>query len=102
VFLYVGRNDPRKGVELAVEAFRIYCQRDPEAGRRSRLYLHTQVNRSLLELVHASGLTDRVWLTSSGYHLLRNPLPEAELAKLYQAADAFSCRPMPKALGCPC
>jgi glycosyltransferase involved in cell wall biosynthesis len=89
VFLYVGRNDPRKGVELAVEAFRIYCQRDPEAGRRSYLYLHTQANRSLLELIHFSGLTDRVWVTSGDYHLLRNPLPETKLAKLYQAADAF-------------
>jgi glycosyltransferase involved in cell wall biosynthesis len=72
-----------------VEAFRLYCQRDPEASQRSYLHLHTQASRGLLELIHASGLIDRVWLTASDYHLLRNPLPEMELAKLYQAADAF-------------
>ncbi|GAA0318765.1 hypothetical protein GCM10010302_67280 [Streptomyces polychromogenes] len=89
VFLFVGRNDPRKGIEYAIEALRLYCRDDPEAARRTVLHLHTQPDRGLLELIHSSGLSSRVTFSHRDRDLFDNPFSENEVANLYQAADAF-------------
>lgn len=88
VYLYVGRNNRRKGVELAVEAFRMLRELAPQTRRRVRLYLHTDTDRSLLELLHASDLVDSVWLTPE-WDPVERPLSGDRLAALYQAADVF-------------
>ncbi|MER6571685.1 glycosyltransferase [Streptomyces sp. NPDC001093] len=89
VFLYVGRNDPRKGIEYAIEALRLYCRDDPQAARRTVLHLHTQPGRGLLELIHASDLAAKVTFSRRERHLLRDPFSETDVAALYQAADAL-------------
>ena len=100
VFLFVGRNNTRKGAHFAVEAFRLYTADHQAAASRSFLYMHTEVDRGLLELVHAAGLTDRVWFTSD-YHPIDHPLPETELAKLYQASDVFLLPSQSEGFGMP-
>lgn len=100
VFLYVGRNNARKGVEFALEAFRIYCATDPGAANESYLYFHTELDRRLAELVHAGGLTRRVWFTT-GYDVFTNPLPEHELARIYQASDVLVLTSSSEGFGMP-
>ncbi|MEV6318999.1 glycosyltransferase [Streptomyces sp. NPDC051776] len=100
LFLFVGRNNSRKGVHFAIEAFRLFRALDPAAGDASYLYLHTDVDHRLLELLHGSDLLDRVCLTDD-YDIVRNFLSETQLADLYRASDVFLLPSLSEGFGMP-
>jgi glycosyltransferase involved in cell wall biosynthesis len=100
VFLSVGRNYARKGHEYSLEALRLLRAKSPALARRVYLYILTEVDEALAEFVHASGLTDNVWITD-GYDAVKRPLSPRKLAELYQAADAFLLMSLSEGFGMP-
>jgi glycosyltransferase involved in cell wall biosynthesis len=88
IFLMVANNFWRKGLEYAIQSFFEYCERYPEAGKNSFLYLHTERTVELVEQVRSLGLSRKVMITPQ-YHPIKKPLPTAALAELYQLSDIF-------------
>lgn len=88
LFLVVANNFWRKGVEYAVQSFFEYCERYPEAGKNSFLYLHTERTVELAEQVRGLGLTRKVLITPD-YNPIKQPLSTEKLAELYQLSDVF-------------
>lgn len=88
IFLTIANNFWRKGVEYAVQSFYEYCQRYPEAGAHSFLYLHTERTSELIEQISILNLQKKVLITPH-YDPMKAPISTQELANLYQLSDVF-------------
>lgn len=100
VFLVVGNNFWRKGLEYAVEAFHQLELQVPELAARSFLYLHTEFSESLDELIRAYGLQERTRI-SQGFDPYKRPFSEQQLLELYQASDALLLTSLGEGFGMP-
>lgn len=88
IFLTVANNFWRKGIEYAVQSFYHYCQKHPEAGAHSFLYLHTERTPELIEQIQGLQLQHKVLITPQ-YDPIKSPISTQKLAELYQLSDAF-------------
>lgn len=88
IFLTVANNFWRKGIEYAVQSFYEYCEKYPEAGAQSFLYLHTERTVELAEQVKNLGLSRKVMI-SPDYDPIKAPISTPKLAELYQLSDSF-------------
>lgn len=100
VFLVVANNFWRKGVDLAVESFRLFRLKYPALSEHVRLYLHTEHSYALGEYIASHDLSDYV-LMANHFHPYQNPLEEAALVKLYQASDVFLLTTLGEGFGMP-
>jgi glycosyltransferase involved in cell wall biosynthesis len=100
VFVTVANNFWRKGIEYAIEAMHELRMQFPELAQRAFLYLHTEPNASLIELISAYQLEDRIQL-SKDFDPYQNPFSEARLCELYQASDAFLLTSLAEGFGMP-
>lgn len=100
VFLMVANNFWRKGLEYAIFAFSIFCERYPAQAKDAILYLHTESSEGLKELIAANEISHKVMI-SPDFDPYRNPMPENRLSELYQAADAFLLTTLGEGFGMP-
>ncbi|MGV3526443.1 MAG: glycosyltransferase [Candidatus Sericytochromatia bacterium] len=100
LFLMVANNFWRKGIEYAVQSFAELHRRYPQSAQDMILYLHTEANDGLLELISSLNLDGKVFV-SKGFDPFRSPLSENQLARLYQAADAFFLPSLGEGFGMP-
>lgn len=81
----VARNQPRKNIPALIKAFALLKDRIPEL----HLYLHMDpcdVGHDLVTLLRRYGLQGRADITSPGF-ALNDPLPDADLNRLYNLFD---------------
>lgn len=100
VFLMVGNNFWRKGIEYAIEAFHQFKLKFPDLAKQAFLYLHTENAESLKELIQVYGLHQQVRI-SENFDPYQRPLSQKSLLSLYQAADALMLTSLGEGFGMP-
>jgi glycosyltransferase involved in cell wall biosynthesis len=100
IFLMVANNFWRKGIEYAVEAWRLFRAQNPELAAQSLLYLHTTETPALKELIRSARLEDSIWV-SQGFDPMRSPIDDDALARYYQASDALILTTLGEGFGMP-
>lgn len=100
VFLMVANNFWRKGIEYAVEAWRLFCTQNPELAAQSLLYMHTTETPALRELIRSARLENSI-LISQGFDPMRSPVDDDVLARYYQASDALLLTTLGEGFGMP-
>lgn len=100
VFLMVANNFWRKGIEYALLSFAQFLAKYRDVAKRCLLYLHTESSEVLHELIKAYDLQQHVRI-SLDFDPYRSPLPESQLAQLYQCADAFFLPSLGEGFGMP-
>jgi glycosyltransferase involved in cell wall biosynthesis len=100
VFLMVGNNFWRKGLEYAIESFYQFKLKYPDLARQAFLYLHTESAEGLIELISVYGLSEQIKI-SEGFDPYKRPLNQKSLLKLYQASDCLLLTSLGEGFGMP-
>lgn len=92
----------RKGFQQALQAFRIFHQKHPEA----ILYLHTVADpkiaggEDIMTMAHMLGISDSV-VTAPAYRMMYDPFPAESMAQIYSAMDVLVNPAMGEGFGVP-
>ncbi|MGE3728174.1 MAG: glycosyltransferase [Candidatus Sericytochromatia bacterium] len=100
VFLMVGNNFWRKGIEYAIESFHQFKRQFPDLAKQAFLYLHTENAESLKELIQVYGLEQHVRI-SENFDPYQRPLTQKSLLELYQASDCLLLTSLGEGFGMP-
>ncbi|PIQ24557.1 hypothetical protein COW36_11105 [bacterium (Candidatus Blackallbacteria) CG17_big_fil_post_rev_8_21_14_2_50_48_46] len=100
VFLMIGNNFWRKGIEYSIESFFQFRLKFPELAKQAFLYLHTEFAESFQELIQAYGLEHHIRM-SKGFDPYRQPFSQKDLLKLYQASDTLILTSLGEGFGMP-
>jgi glycosyltransferase involved in cell wall biosynthesis len=100
VFLMVGNNFWRKGIEYAIESFYQFKLKFPDLAKQAFLYLHTENAEGLKELIHVYGLSEFVKI-SDNFDPYQRPFSHQSLLELYQASDCLLLTSLGEGFGMP-
>jgi len=84
--LVIGVNILRKAHELALEAFNILLNEHPEIDNLY-LYLHTDLNLSMLEFINTNPILKKKVLYTRNYDFISSPYPVEKIVDLYNSSD---------------